>query len=218
MLFASLSLSHILAIVAALVVGLSVHEFSHAFVADSLGDRTPRAMGRVTLNPLAHLDPAGALFILLIGFGWGKPVQVNPAAFRNGRQGMTAVSAAGPVSNLLLATAAAIPIKFGVVNWLNPVGSSNASGEWLALFLSALVTLNLVLFVFNFLPLPPLDGFGFLSSIAPLEMMPLLRTLQQWGPGILMLLLVLPAFTNLNILGDVMAPTVGSLARFLTGT
>jgi len=210
------------AVVTALVAGLSFHEFSHALVADALGDGTARAMGRLTLNPKAHLDPAGTLFMLLIGFGWGKPVPVNPARLRNGRQGMTAVAAAGPVSNLLLAALAAAPIKLGWVPWVSPfvVFASTrgwTSADYLGLFLSALVSLNLILCVFNFLPLPPLDGFGVFSGLLPIEAMPAMRVLEQYGFGILMLLLFLPAFTNINILTNVLSPTVDGLARFLTG-
>ena len=108
------------ALVTALVVGISFHEFSHAYVADSMGDSLPRSRGRVTLNPLAHLDPVGSLFLFLVGFGWGKPVAVNPNVSRNPKTMMAIVAGAGPVSNVLVAILAGIPLQLGLVPWMSP--------------------------------------------------------------------------------------------------
>src|SRR3970282_1297935 len=108
------------ALVTALIAALSFHEFSHAYVADLLGARLPRSRGRVTLNPLAHLDPAGTILLFLVGFGWGKPVPVNPNATRNPKASLATVAGAGPVSNFLVAFLAGIPLKLDAVPWISP--------------------------------------------------------------------------------------------------
>ena len=148
--------------VLALVISISIHEFSHALVATQLGDPTPKMQGRLSLNPLAHLDPIGSLMILLAGFGWGKPVQVQPGRLRTDpRSGMAAVSLAGPLSNIVLAALLAIPFRLGVFPSTG-AGFSLFSGELNAIlpfFLGAMLFLNLVLAVFNLIPLAPLDGF-----------------------------------------------------------
>ena len=109
MIFLDFTPAQIAGIAVALVVGITFHEFSHAFIADQLGDYRPRALGRVTLNPVAHIDPIGALVFLIAGFGWGKPVPVNIYALRPGRIGMALVSAGGPIANVVVAIAAAYP-------------------------------------------------------------------------------------------------------------
>ena len=146
------------ALTTALIAGISFHEFSHAFVADSLGDSLPRRMGRVTLNPLAHLDPAGTILLFVVGFGWGKPVQVNPNVARNPKAAMAIIAGAGPVSNFLVAAVAGLPLRLGLVPWLPPfniaVVNSLIRGGWsaddyLGLYLSAVVLISIILGVFN---------------------------------------------------------------------
>src|SRR3970040_1067503 len=112
------------ALTTALIAGISFHEFSHAFVADSLGDSLPRRMGRVTLNPLAHLDPAGTILLFVVGFGWGKPVQVNPNVARNPKAAMAIIAGAGPLSNFAVASIAGLPLKLDLVPWLPPFNRS----------------------------------------------------------------------------------------------
>jgi Zn-dependent protease len=144
----------------ALVMSLSVHEFAHAWSAYELGDMTPRDHGRLTLNPIAHLDPMGTVMLLFMvlagwGIGWGKPVQVNPFNLRpNPRLGMGLTSVAGPFSNLVLAALAAIPLR---LNWAMP--------GLLGSFLFVVVLVNVSLALFNLIPLPPLDGFGVLQGL-----------------------------------------------------
>src|SRR5919106_6560176 len=108
MIFGDVSLERLIAGVIALLVGLTFHEFSHALLADQLGDHRPRAMGRLTLNPIPHIDPIGALMLVIAGFGWAKPVMVNPAALRDGRRGMALVAFAGPIANVLVAIGFAV--------------------------------------------------------------------------------------------------------------
>ncbi len=182
MLFAdNLSLDRLIAAVIALLVGLTFHEFSHALLADELGDHRPRAMGRLTLNPLAHIDPIGALMLIIAGFGWAKPVMVNPYALRNGRSGMAIVAAAGPAANL------AVAVVFAVVFRVLEMAGFG-SGFALSL-VENVVLLNVLLALFNFIPIPPLDGYNIaLAFLPPRTAM----TFQRYAPyGILVLLLLI---------------------------
>lgn len=140
-------------IAAILLLSLTVHEFAHAYTADRLGDSTPRRFGRVTLNPAAHLDLFGAIAMLLIGFGFAKPVPVNGAAV--GRWGMLWVAAAGPLSNLAIAFVAGLLLRF------------LPSSAFLSLVLSTVLSINIVLAVFNLLPIPLLDGSRIVAALFP---------------------------------------------------
>jgi Zn-dependent protease len=144
-----------------LILAIGIHEFAHAATADHLGDPTPRVMGRVTLNPLAHLDRLGTLFMLFFGFGWGKPVQFDPFNLKDPRRDSALISIAGPLSNLALAMLSAIIIKLLTI-FANPI--VQIIGYY---FLYPLLMMNIILAVFNLIPIHPLDGFkivgGFLS-------------------------------------------------------
>ncbi len=212
----------------ALVVGIAFHEFCHAFMADSLGDRTPASQGRVTLNPLAHFEPLGTLMMLFVGFGWGKPVQFNPFGLKVSPKTATLlVAAAGPLSNFLAAFLLALPIKAGSVPYINPFGNVfgiTSTREYIGLFLTAAVYLNVILGVFNLLPLPPLDGFNVAVAILPDELSRSFSKLNQYGLGPLFLLFfAIPIVTEqltgqaYNPVSDIMAPTVIRLLRLFTG-
>jgi Zn-dependent protease len=211
------------AAVLALLLGIAFHEFSHALAATALGDPTAQRLGRLTLNPIAHLDPAGTLLLFLAGFGWGKPVPVNPYALRNGpRAGMAMVAAAGPLSNFLMAALLAIPIRLGWAPWHNPfevILSTSAWGmdDYLGLFLGSGILLNVILGVFNLIPLAPLDGFKVALGILPVELARPIAQLERYGMAILLLLFFLPYLTGINILGEVMVPAVEGIAGALTG-
>ena len=151
MLFFTQSPEAILGIVIALVLGITFHEFSHAFVADYLGDHRPRAIGRVSLNPARHIEPLGALLFVLAGFGWGRPVPVNAYALRGGPRAVALVAAAGPVANLVVATAFAIPLRVLAVA---EIDAGLAGGVLLNV-----VFFNVILALFNLLPIPPLDRY-----------------------------------------------------------
>jgi len=159
----------LIAILLVLFVSLPFHEFSHALAAYRLGDSTAKYMGRLTLNPLAHLDPVGALLILLVGFGWAKPTPYNPYNVRGGKTGEVIIAIAGPISNLVLAIAAALPLRF--IN-----ASGMAVPDIVVSVLSTFVLLNVILAVFNLIPVPPLDG----SKLLYAAMNP--QTERQWRP------------------------------------
>jgi Zn-dependent protease len=211
--------------IVALVAGVTFHEFSHAFVADRLGDRTARNLGRVSLSPARHLDPAGSVFMLLAGFGWGKPVPVNPMRLRNGPQtGRAMVAAAGPISNIILAVLAGLPIQLGLVDWWNPLTrpfslDQWSTGDYLALFLGAAIFFNLVLAVFNLLPVAPLDGFAVAVGILPRDLSTSIARLEQYGPLILMLLLLFPIVSRgeVSVLHEVMSPIINTLSQIIDG-
>jgi Zn-dependent protease len=212
-----------------MLVGLSFHEFSHALAANTLGDPTPRRAGRLTLNPRAHLDPMGSLLILIAGFGWAKPTPVNPFNTAHPKRAMTLIALAGPASNLVLAGLAAIPIKLGLVPFFHPFISPSLARQAVAvwgaspanligLFLGTVVLLNVLLAVFNFLPLAPLDGFKVAVGVLPRDLSSKLARLEAWGPGLLFLMIALPWMTNgtLNPLSTFMNPLVSLfLAAFL---
>ena len=197
-----------------LVIALSFHEFMHAFVADRLGDDTPRRMGRLTLNPLKHLDPIGSLMLLVVGFGWAKPVQVNPYALkRNSSAGMMWVSLAGPVSNFLLAALGAIPLRLKLVPLVAGTGILPTPGEFLYTF----ITINLLLMIFNLIPLAPLDGEKILEFFLPARMVSGYEKIQAYGPILLMVLVFLLPMINIDIIGAIMTPALLSLRTLLIG-
>jgi Zn-dependent protease len=170
----------------AILIALTFHEYAHGKVADLLGDDTPYYQGRLTLNPLPHIDWIGFAMLFIFHFGWAKPVQVNPNNFRNVgyKKGMMLVSLAGPVMNLLLALAGLVILK---VLW--PYQLS----EWGRLstaIISPLVSINIILAAFNLIPLPPLDGSKVLAGLLPDAGARLMYSLEQYGPLLLLLLIM----------------------------
>ncbi|MDI6906321.1 MAG: site-2 protease family protein [Thermoanaerobacterales bacterium] len=174
------NLAEIIALVPAIMLALTVHEYAHGFVADRLGDHTARYAGRLTLNPVAHVDWLGLLLLFVAGFGWAKPVPVNPYNLRgNVKQGLLLVSLAGPAANLVLALAASVLL--GLIDYMQ-------SGFGL-LLLYQLIYINVVLAVFNLIPVPPLDGSKILAGLLP-GRQEWLVALEQYGVLVLLVLMV----------------------------
>lgn len=198
--------AYLAAFLVSFMTGLAFHEFSHAWAAYEQGDDTAARQGRLTLNPVAHIDPIGAVLLLLVGFGWAKPTPFNPWRLSKGpRWGSVIVAAAGPASNFFFAALAALPLKLGLIDTITTFDNiSNASGEEiLGLFLVFVAWINVILGVFNLIPIPPLDGFKVAVGILPPELGRHLQALAPWGPGILMTLFVLSwvAPPEYNLLG-----------------
>jgi Zn-dependent protease len=201
MLFGNFSIAQIAGIAVALIVGITFHEFSHAFVADQLGDHRPRALGRVSLNPVAHIDPIGALIFVLAGFGWGKPVPINVYALRPGRVGMAIVAAAGPIANVVVAVVAAI--LYRVLDLFGGGGFVLEIGFWVVYF-------NLVLAIFNLIPIPPLDGYNAALAFLPPRTAFVVQRYAPYGIILLLLLVLLPSSPLSQLLG-IAAPLTEAL-------
>ena len=199
-----------------LILAITVHEFSHAITADYLGDSLPRSQGRVTLNPLAHLDPFGSLLFIVSGFGWGRPVLTNPYNYRvPARTGMAIVAFAGPLSNFLMAMIAAIPFRLGLGGALN-IGGVGQIVPSLSDFLQIFIQVNIGLMLFNLIPISPLDGFKVALGVLPDQWANTLAGLEQVGPMLLLLLVVSGRF-GFNILGFLVGPAQQGLMRLLVG-
>ena len=202
----------LIAILLILFVSLPFHEFSHALAAYRLGDSTAKYMGRLTLNPLAHLDPFGALLILLVGFGWAKPTPYNPYNVRGGKTGEVIIAVAGPISNLVLAIAAALPLRYIYATGMDVP-------EVVVSVLSTFVMLNVILAVFNLIPIPPLDGSKLLyAAMNPQTERQWRPVLEQYGFIILFAALLLPVLPGGQTIVSFVFQKVGlPIANLLIG-
>lgn len=198
-----------------LIIALPVHELAHALVADAFGDPTPRLQGRITLNPLRHLDPMGSLLLLLAGFGWAKPVQVDAGLLRHRSPAALAlVSAAGPLSNACLALLAAVPFRLGLVSLDYTVGDRFPT---LGQFLLTFVLIDFVLMLFNLIPISPLDGEEVLSFFLPPAGQRALAVVRPYGMWILLLLILLGRFGRFDPLGTLIFDPALWLTRHAIG-
>jgi Zn-dependent protease len=204
-----------------LLVGLPVHEFSHALAAYRLGDGTAKMFGRLTLNPIAHFDPVGGSLLALtfigsafsggaLGFGWAKPTPINPLNLGGGRQGEALVAAAGPVSNFVLAALGALPLRFIIAN------PSLDVPDLVIQILFQFVQINLLLMIFNFIPIPPLDGskvmFAFMDRRTEYQIRPVL---EQYGFLILIAILFLPPGDSIG--SRIIGPILETFTSLLLG-
>jgi Zn-dependent protease len=200
---------------------LSIHEYAHGKVAQLQGDDTASDFGRLTLNPLAHIDPIGTILVPLVllfgsggrfGFGWARPVPINPYNFRNPRQGVLLVSLAGPASNIALAFVSGTILRI--------VGMEPGEGVFLSLqlILYTLTFLNLYLAFFNLIPLPPLDGSGVLSAVLPTEYARKYEGMGRYGTIILIVLIAIGGLTGFSVIRLVAGTPAGFLFRVFTGT
>jgi Zn-dependent protease len=202
-----------------LLIGFPVHEFSHALAAYRLGDSTAKHLGRLTLNPVAHFDPLGGILLAVtfigstgFGFGWAKPTPVNPNNLEGGRRGEAVVALAGPISNLVLAILAALPLRYITQHPTLLAQVPDMAIQVLGLF----VLINLILMIFNLFPIPPLDGSKVLFALLPA------RVAWQWRPileqyGFILLIIVFFIPPGQSIGGRVLSPLIDGLFRFLVG-
>jgi len=198
-----------------LVVAFTAHELAHAWTAEFFGDDTPRINGRLTLNPLAHLDPIGSLLLLVAGFGWAKPVPINPYAL--GRRSPLAVmwvSLAGPMSNFLMAILAAIPLR---MNWVHFTGFTQTGFPSLFELLYYFISINLILMLFNLIPIAPLDGSKIAVSVLPESWGHAIEQFSNYGPIVLLALVFVGPMLGLDILGWIMNPVMNNLMMLLIG-
>jgi len=201
-----------------LIIAFTVHEFAHAWTATQFGDSTPAYHGRLTLNPIVHLDPMGSLMLLFAGFGWAKPVPVNPYALqRHSRSALMWVSLAGPFSNLLMAILAAIPFRLGLVSLSAAFVSSNAFLPNLSQILLEFVWINLILMMFNLIPLAPLDGEKIMDYFAPSSWSRFLDQIRPYGPLILILIVFAGPLVGFDLLGMIILPPIKALLGLLIG-
>ena len=201
-----------------LLTAFAVHEFAHAWTADRFGDPTPRNNGRLTLNPMAHLDPMGSLMLIVVGFGWAKPVPVNPNALaRRSSAAMMWVSLAGPASNLLMALIAAIPFQLGLVSAFAAFTNPGEILPSLDKLLFEFVYINLLLMLFNLIPLAPLDGEKILYYLLPISGQKFMDSIRPYGPMILLAVLFLGPLLGINIIGSIIGPPLSALISVLTG-
>jgi len=212
------TIASVIVVAIMLLVGFPVHEFAHALAAYRLGDSTAKLMGRLTLNPIAHFDPLGGILLAVsfigvgFGFGWAKPTPVNPTNLAGGRRGEALVAAAGPISNLVLAAAAALPLRF---IYATPELEAQIP-QLVTVILALFVYINLVLMLFNLLPIPPLDGskvlFAFLSPRLSWQWRPVL---EQYGFILILLLFFLPPGNSIG--SQIFFPILDALFSLLVG-
>jgi len=209
-----------IAVAIMLLVGFPVHEFSHALAAYRLGDGTAKLFGRLTLNPIVHFDPLGGILLAVtfigsggaFGFGWAKPTPVNPANLQGGHRGEALVAAAGPLSNLVLAALAALPLRYILSN---PTIAA-AVPELVIRTLFIFVLINLVLMVFNFFPIPPLDGSKVLFALMPPRLAWKWRPiLEQYGFILLLIVFFFPPGNSIG--GRIISPILDGLLSLLVG-
>ena len=212
------SIQDIIIYVIILLTAFPVHEFAHAWVADQFGDDTPRLHGRLTLNPLAHLDPIGSLMMIIVGFGWAKPVPINPYALqRQSRAAPMLVSLAGPMSNLLMAILASAPFRLGLVSIHDINQSASAILPNLSLFLFLVTEINLLLMLFNLIPLVPLDGEKVLAYFLPPAGLRVLDSIRPYSSMILLVIILILPRIGIDLIGRVLQPALFFLVRILIG-
>lgn len=185
----------IIPLLAAIIIAFTVHEFSHALAADWLGDPTPRNLGRLTLNPIAHIHGLGFVLLLLVGFGWGKPVPFDPSRLKSPRWGSALIGLAGPASNLIFAVLSLLALSVLARQGM-------ASNTLLSIFLLFLFQFNTILMVFNLIPIPPLDGSKLLFAFIPERRDDLRQLLSNYGPFILLFLVIFDAALPVSIFGS----------------
>ena len=218
MLFNNLTISIIISNIFVLVIAFTIHEYSHAWTATRFGDDTPRAYGRLTLNPLAHLDVVGSLLLLVAGFGWAKPVPIDPYKLtRRSPAAVMWVSLAGPFSNLLMAIVASLLLRLGVATFLDRFMPGSQFIPSATMVFTNFIWINLVLMLFNLIPISPLDGEKIFDYFLPPSFAKVMDTIRPYGPIILLVLVFGGQLIGINILGSILGPPLNTLYNFLVG-
>ncbi|MDD9268693.1 site-2 protease family protein [Paenibacillus sp. GCM10023248] len=185
-------------VILVLVLSFTIHEFAHAYSAYKLGDDTAYRFGRVSLNPMVHLDLFGTIMLLIAGFGWAKPVPVNRGNFKNPRLMGIIVTAAGPISNLILAFISLfVAMLFEKYGWTN--GMTKGSADAIHLFLQLMIVINIRLFLFNLIPIPPLDGYRIIQDVVNLKYSEALLKFEQWASVIFLLVVFVPPLRRVTL-------------------
>jgi len=200
----------------AILIALTFHEFAHAYVAFRLGDPTAKNMGRLTLNPLAHLDPMGTIMIFLIHFGWAKPVPVDTRYLGNPKRDMMWISAAGPLMNMALALLSGILIRIFAGTGITSAYAGGSAGIFFQMLYYSLY-INLALAFFNLLPIPPLDGSKILSGVLPNRYAHTLYMIESKGPMVLFGIIMFGWVTGFHVLGVVIGPFINFFSGVFAG-
>ena len=198
-----------------ILLALTFHEYAHAYVANRLGDDTAKQSGRLSLNPLRHLDPLGTIMIFLVHFGWAKPVPVNPYRLKNPKKDMLWISAAGPLANMILALSSGILLRILIATAETPDRTSFMGLLIYVVFMS--LQINLALAIFNILPIAPLDGSKILSGILPDGFEKMFYFMERYGPFILLGLIIFGRLTGVSILGGIIRPFVKFFSNIFAG-
>lgn len=189
-----------------LVISVTIHEFAHAWAADHLGDPTPRYQGRVTLNPLAHLDPVGSIALLLTGFGWGRPVEFDPYNLENQLKDTALIALAGPLSNLLLAGLLSLVLRLEVIPF-----------AWLSIATLQIVVINVSLAIFNLLPIRPLDGSKIILAVLPREAAYEYESLMERMGIVLLIFIIFPWIGGASLASQIISPIINLVLTLLVG-
>ncbi len=198
-----------------ILLALTFHEYAHAYVANRFGDDTAKLSGRLSLNPLRHLDPLGTIMIFLVHFGWAKPVPVNPYRLKNPKKDMLWISAAGPLSNMALALASGILLRILIAAVETPDQTSFMGLLIYVVFMS--LQINLALAIFNILPIAPLDGSKILSGLLPDGFGKMFYFMERYGPFILLGLILFGRLTGVSVLGGIIWPFVKFFSNLFAG-
>ena len=210
-----MNIQSLLLIAPPILLALTFHEYAHAYVAHRYGDDTAQKSGRLTLNPLRHLDPLGTIMIFLVQFGWAKPVPVNPYNLRNPKKDMLWISAAGPLSNMLLALISGLLFRLFSDSAMIADRDSLTGLLVIVVFLS--LKINLALAIFNILPIAPLDGSKILYGLLPPGFGKMIFALERYGPFILIGLIIFGRATGTSILGGLIWPFVDFFSKLFAG-
>jgi Zn-dependent protease len=198
-----------------ILLALTFHEYAHAYVADKYGDDTAKQSGRLTLNPLAHLDPLGTIMIFIVHFGWAKPVPINPYKLKNPKKDMLWISASGPLANMILALMSGILLRF-IFSIVGTPDQHSIIGVLIFMVVMSM-QINLALAIFNVLPIAPLDGSKILFGLLPSKHEGTIYFLNRYGPFILIGLIVFGRVTGVSVLGGLIWPFVKFFSKIFAG-